>query len=267
MKIDVNTKVSRIIKHDKRAIEAIASISSHFNKLKNPILRKVLAPRVTLADAARIGNCSVDDFFAVLVDLGFEVEKAEVESKERVAGGSTKIEDAIAKKKVKTLDVRPILEKGSDPFEHIQDAFQDLQEGFVLEILNSFEPTPMIKIMEGKGVEYQVVNEENLTKTYFYKEELVPLHEPGFLNKVSEEEMNVLMEKFEGKIKEIDVRQLEMPEPMINILKEVESLPSGELLYVHHKKVPQYLLPELEERNFKVHLLELGPNNVKLLIH
>ena len=58
-----------------------------------------------------------------------------------------------------------------------------------------------------------------------------------------------------------------MPLPMVTILKELEELKENEALYVHHKKVPQYLLPELVERNFKTWIADVGENNVKLLIH
>jgi TusA-related sulfurtransferase len=68
-------------------------------------------------------------------------------------------------------------------------------------------------------------------------------------------------------IHEIDVRNLEMPLPMLTILQELESLKENEVLYVHHKKIPQYLLPELEERKFKTWITEINSENVKLLIH
>ena len=55
MIIDENTKISKIIKEKPASIEAIASLSSHFKKLHNPILRKVLASRVSVKDAAKIG--------------------------------------------------------------------------------------------------------------------------------------------------------------------------------------------------------------------
>ena len=65
----------------------------------------------------------------------------------------------------------------------------------------------------------------------------------------------------------MDVRDLEMPLPMVTILKELEELKEGNVLYVHHKKIPQYLLPELAERNFKTWIAEVDDENVKLLIH
>ncbi|MDX5436888.1 MAG: DUF1858 domain-containing protein, partial [Pontibacter sp.] len=56
MEIAANTKISAILKANPDAIEAIAAINRHFEKLRNPLLRKILASRVTIADAARIGG-------------------------------------------------------------------------------------------------------------------------------------------------------------------------------------------------------------------
>jgi uncharacterized protein (DUF2249 family) len=72
--------------------------------------------------------------------------------------------------------------------------------------------------------------------------------------------------RFAGKMKEIDVRHLEMPLPMVTILEEIEGLKEGDALYVHHKKLPQYLLPELEERNFKWASQDIDESNIKLII-
>ena len=73
MQISEKTKISALIKANPAAVEAIASISSHFEKLRNPLLRKILAPRVTIADAARMGNTSTQVFFDKLLPLGFVV--------------------------------------------------------------------------------------------------------------------------------------------------------------------------------------------------
>ena len=72
--------------------------------------------------------------------------------------------------------------------------------------------------------------------------------------------------EFIGKLKQVDVRQLEMPEPMSTILEELELLPQGNALLVEHKKVPQFLLPELEVRNFKILYNKKSENHMQLLI-
>jgi len=56
MKFNRNTRISTLIKEKEETILAIASINKHFLKLKNPVLRRVLAPRVTVADAAKVGG-------------------------------------------------------------------------------------------------------------------------------------------------------------------------------------------------------------------
>ena len=74
MKINSNTKISLIIKENEQAIEAIASINKHFLKLKNPILRKILAGRVSVADAAKVGGVDINVIFQKLMMIGFEIE-------------------------------------------------------------------------------------------------------------------------------------------------------------------------------------------------
>ena len=41
-----------------------------------------------------------------------------------------------------------------------------------------------------------------------------------------------------------------MPMPMMTILENLETLPPGKALYVHHKRIPVFLLTELKERHF-----------------
>ena len=89
----------------------------------------------------------------------------------------------------------------------------------------------------------------------------------GSVKKVSLSDLEEQRYNFKPPFRELDVRSLEMPMPMVTILRELEDLPEGEALFVHHKKVPQFLLPELEAKGMSVLISELGQDNVKLLIH
>src|SRR5690554_7608443 len=51
-------------------------------------------------------------------------------------------------KKIISIDVRPILAKGEDPFNSLQKALKKLEKEEVLEILIDFEPIPLIRIQE-----------------------------------------------------------------------------------------------------------------------
>ncbi|MBH2024552.1 MAG: DUF2249 domain-containing protein, partial [Flavobacteriales bacterium] len=64
----------------------------------------------------------------------------------------------------------------------------------------------------------------------------------------------------------IDVRELEMPGPMQAILGELEILPEGNALYIDHKRVPVYLLEELADKDFEVHIHNVAEGDVKMLI-
>src|SRR5690625_7370785 len=71
MKFNENTKISDIIQKNKSSIDAIASIAPPLKRLKNPILRKVMASRVTVREAAKMGGCTMEDFIRVLQHLGY----------------------------------------------------------------------------------------------------------------------------------------------------------------------------------------------------
>ncbi|NUM50637.1 MAG: DUF2249 domain-containing protein [Flavobacteriales bacterium] len=273
MKINKHSNIAKIIKHNKAAIEAIVSINPHFNKLKNPVLRAVLAPRITIEDAAKVGKCKISDFFEKLKPLGFEIEHEEISENINSNSSShtipTILKNAIEKNKIYELDVRPSLAKGTDPFNLIMQTLKEVPDDTALKIINTFEPIPLIKILNHKGYFSFVETINDIVYTYFIKTNQ-PVSDTtlkGIIKKVSTEEFETEKNKFLKKLKEIDVREMEMPMPMVSILSELEKLEKAEALFVHHKKIPQYLLPEIEDRNYTVLILEIEEGNVKLLIH
>lgn len=54
-------------------------------------------------------------------------------------------------KKVVTLDVRPDIRSGAEPFGKIMDALKSLKPGESLALINDFEPQPLYPILEGRG--------------------------------------------------------------------------------------------------------------------
>lgn len=55
-----------------------------------------------------------------------------------------------------TLDVRPILEQGDDPFATIRARVDALGAGETLTIVAPFLPAPLIERLKGEGFEVQV---------------------------------------------------------------------------------------------------------------
>jgi uncharacterized protein (DUF2249 family) len=264
MKVTRNTKISLILRENIDAIDTIASINKHFKKLKNPVLRRVLAPRVTVEDAASIGKVSVNEFLKKLEMIGFEVIYEEKTKFEAIK--DDKVSD-ISNLKIIQLDVRPTIESGADPFKEIMQAMKKLKNCETLEVINIFEPIPLITIFKEKGYKTwtDIVN-TNEYHTFFTKETTASHKEIVAEIPISEGSFEEKLVSFGGNIREIDVRLLEMPEPMVNILKEVETLPENYVLLVNHKKVPQFLLPELKSRNYTWMHKDIEPGLTQLLI-
>ncbi|MBK5272370.1 MAG: DUF2249 domain-containing protein [Bacteroidia bacterium] len=268
MTINANTKIATLLKHKSAALEAIVSISPKFTKLRNPILRKVIAGRTSIAMASKLGGCSVDDFFNKLEPLGFEIDKAAVaidkdDEKRPVPGFLKNIQPG----KIVDLDVRPVIETGKDPLNIILQKVKALETGYVLKIINSFEPTPLMHLLGKQGFEsYAEIISDELVHTYFYKKTDKPL---VFEDKetASSDGWDQILKRFNGKLETVDVRKLEMPLPMHTILEALETLPSDKALFVYHKRIPVFLLPELEERKFSYRIKEISDAEVHLLIY
>ena len=134
--INANTKISTLLKENPDALEAIISISSKFNKLRNPLLRKLMAARTSINMASKVGGCSVNDFFKKLEPLGFTIDK------------DAALEDSVEQKQVPffvqnihsadivELDVRTLIESGKDPLNLIMNSVKQLQPGQILKLIN-----------------------------------------------------------------------------------------------------------------------------------
>ena len=273
VKISNATKISELIKADKASIDAIAGVAKPFHRLKNPVLRKIMASRVTIAEAAKMGGCSVNDIVAALTHLGFEYEQA-MPPKETAQQPKPGWLLNARRADITWLDVRPVIESGTDPLKEILGKFKTVPEGKRLCVINSFVPTPLIHLLQQGKAESSYVDKisEDEFLTYFLKRK----------NAVEEEKENssndnvifddagsfeAVHQRFPGeKIREADVRHLEMPQPMHTILHELKTLPRDHMLYVHHKRVPVYLLEELADKHYEIHIHTIGEGDVKMIL-
>ncbi|TCK84737.1 DUF2249 domain-containing protein [Albibacterium bauzanense] len=274
MDISENTRISDLLKENKVSIDAIASLAKPLEKLKNPILRKLMASRVTIAEAAKMGGCSLQDFERVLTPLGFKFIK-NVEKEDFVEEESPNWLKNLPADHIEVFDVREILLGGQDPLKQIMQRFKSVPTGNALCIVNSFIPVPLVRLLEKDGVKsFTKTIRINEFHTYFYKvptvkETVAPA--PGTNDNIHMLDQASFQEEYnkfsEANIREIDVRALEMPGPMQTILQILPTLSTNEALYVNHKRVPLYLLEEIAGENYYVNILTLSEIDVKLLIY
>lgn len=272
MIVNAHTRISQIIRENPEAIDAIASLAKPLEKLKNPLLRKVFASRVTVSQAASMGGCTLEAFRQALEKIGFQWEEQAIEQakEESLPQWLT----TLTSQDIVEMDVRPTLEQGQDPLKDILHAYEGLQFGQALCIINSFEPIPLIQLLGKKGaMSHTIKKSDGLYYTYFLKsdqqESSTAYDEDDapaiiYCNLQKWEEMLALFP--ESKRKFVDVRHLEMPQPMHTILSILPSLAPGEALLVQHKRVPIYLLEELHDSSYRSYIYQESETEVWLLI-
>ncbi|HEY1007856.1 MAG TPA: hypothetical protein VGD92_11775, partial [Sphingobacteriaceae bacterium] len=134
LRIGPDTKIKALLAVDpERVIRALADLNVNFKKLQNPILRKLLAGRVTIADACKVARCPVPDFLQKMREIGFEANDTVHGPEEQEAGPELFAGDEIV-----DLDVRPLLAAGSDPLKQLMRMAGDLKAGQCLRVTADF---------------------------------------------------------------------------------------------------------------------------------
>lgn len=266
MIINAGTRISKILKANPDALDAIVSISPKFNKLKNPLLRKLMAARTSISMASKIGGVQVEDFFEKLKPLGFEIDEDYVDEND---GGASPMPDFVKNLKagnVVELDVRPILDEGGDPLNTIMINVNKLTPNQALKIINTFEPTPVIIILEKRGfTAYTQILSDKEVHTYLYNTS--GAEEIKADAKSDSTGFDEMLAKFENNLDIVKVEKLEPPLPMMMVLEACDNLQAGKAVYVYHKRIPVFLLPELQDRNLDYRINEIEEGDVRILIY
>ncbi len=267
--INAQTKISQLLEFNRDlVIKTLTGLNSKFSRLKNPVLRNLLIKRVSIADACKISNTDIVDFMRSMEQIGFRVGKT-MPVEADFPGVANVFEEA---RKYLELDVRPLLAQDKDPLKEILSCIKKLDENQGLKLINTFEPLPLIHLLADKGFSHRVEHaDSNTVITYFNKTQLgkeeittVPADEPT----IDDQQFDELLASFlPAQVKYLDVRELEMPKPMLAILEQAPTLVAGNALFVYHKKVPVYLLPELEKLGLQYIFKTIAPGNVNMLIY
>ena len=167
--VDGDTRIAKIIAHP-GAIEALIAVSSRFKKLKNPVLRKVMAGKVNVTMAVRISGVCVDEILDSLERIGLKVSRYRKKDSSGAPSASGESEwseeekqlffqeyGRIEPQRIYYLDARPLLEKGKEPLSAILQIVARMKAGDGLCILNSFSPEPLVPLLKKKGLDGTIV--------------------------------------------------------------------------------------------------------------
>lgn len=231
--ITAQTRVSDALSQRPELRDILPAFHPMFERLRHPVLGRVLPRLVTVADAARIAGVDLDALVAVM-NLPAGAQPPVAETRPRTAAQPAPAWLDPAREVV--LDVRPILDRGEEPMRAIFDALRGLSDGEVLTVLAPFEPVPLVGLLARQGWAAHIRWEGDRCHATFGRG--VAKTRDGavdFAERLVHGEMGWVL----------DVRGLEPPEPMRLVLAAIEGhLP---LLVLHHRE-PSLLLPLLAER-------------------
>lgn len=142
------------------------------------------------------------------------------------------------------LDVRPIMHAGGEPFQAIMEAVAALAPGQPLRLLAPFRPVPLFSVMANRGfaASDRALGEGDWEVTFSPVAAAESTEGLAFGSSPSA--------MFWGDpILELDLGDLDPPEPMVRILEALEELAPGDVLFALLAREPLFLFPELAQRH------------------
>jgi len=155
------------------------------------------------------------------------------------------------------LDVREDIRRGQEPFARIMTTVKALAPEQVLVLRAPFEPVPLLAALGKRGFAHWAEQSAPDDWTvWFYREPSAPAAVAGPPGAPAAD----------GDMAVLDVRGLEPPEPMVQILERLDALRPGQRLVVLHERRPMLLYPQLDERGFLHDTEEVERGLVRIVV-
>lgn len=183
---------------------------------------------------------------------------------------------------MKLLDVRPILQKGEEPFVAIMQAVGSLADGQGLRLLSTFKPVPLFSVLGKQGFSHEAheIGNGDWQIDFIPAEgakapsaDSLPSSPPTTPPAQKEAGAEAAKSGGDADAKDwpapalvLDNRGLMPPDPMVRTLEAIEGLADGEVLEIHNDRDPLFLYPELAERGHLAHSEASDKGGYRVLI-
>lgn len=261
--IRAQDRIHVVLQRDEKLLEVLAAASPAFEKLRNGALRRTMARLVTVEQAARIAGldpAALVDRLNRALDPSAPPPEPEAPAVAAPAEPTAPVPDAllaIPAEMTVDADVREELRAGREPFQLILDAARRTPDGGLLRVRAIFEPAPLYPVLARQGFTH-------FTERISHDDWRVWFHRAGYVPETSASEAPA--DPFDADVVILDVRGLEPPEPMVRTLEALATLPRHKTLVQLNVRVPQFLLPKIEERGFTYEVKEQSEDLVRLFI-
>jgi len=257
--------VADAIKADPGVIDRLIELDPTFRKLRNPVLRRVMARLVTFRDASRVAGLPIERLMAAVNGEDWQAEAGPDGTAPAGALAAEPVPDWMARfdrDAAEILDVRPILEAGDEPLgTAMKRAARIAEDGFFV-IEAPFDPAPLRRVLARKGF---VSYGRRIADDHW---EIVLLRDTALAaaSADADGEERTARQWRDGDETHIDVRGLDPPQPMLAILELIESGAVTGPIIVHHEREPIFLYPELAERGWRHEIVAGDPGEVRLCL-
>ncbi|HUF90990.1 MAG TPA: DUF2249 domain-containing protein [Candidatus Limnocylindria bacterium] len=259
--ISADTTIARLLDEHPELLEFLATYDAHFEKLRNRLLRRVMASRVTVAEAARMARVDPGALVSALRRAAGEAAPAEEATPAAPEAATVRTPKpaplaAIPEARHVHVDVRPDIARGDEPFAAIMAAVKALAPGQALVLHAPFEPVPLYGVLARRGLAHWTDRpaDDHWAVWFFRDGHAVPA---GAAAPPAAAVARTVT---------IDVRDLEPPQPMVLVLERLDTLADDEQLEVIHSRRPLFLYPQLDERGFAHVTDEPEPGMVRIVI-
>jgi uncharacterized protein (DUF2249 family) len=266
--ISADVTVARLLEEHPELVEVLAGYHPHFKALRNRLLRRVMAPRVTIAQAAGMAGVPVQGLLAALRSAVDEVAPTEPSppalstegrgtTDARSEGGRPAALTDVAEDRQVHIDVREDIRRGEEPLARIMAAVKTLAGEQVLVLRAPFEPIPLYDILGKRGFAHWAERHAADDWTASFYRPAAALESPAPIKGLATDSAGHIV---------LDVRGLEPPQPMVRVLEQIDHLSAGAELEVRHDRRPVFLYPQLDDRGFVHETDEPEPGLVRIRI-
>jgi uncharacterized protein (DUF2249 family) len=260
--ISRHTTLGRLLDEHPVLVDVLAGYHARFAQLRDPQTRKVMAPRVTVAQAASMAGVEPEALLDVICRaLGEPGPGPEEEGAPPAVAREPKPAalGAVPAEAIVHLDVRDDIKNGAEPFGRIMGAVKALGDDQVLVLRVPFEPFPLYQILGQRGfAHWTECRAADDWSAWFYRQAADAEPRGGAAPAPAGAR--------DPRRTVIDVRGLEPPQPMVVVLEEADRLGPGERLEVLHDRRPVFLYPQLDERGLEHQTDESEPGVVRIVI-
>jgi uncharacterized protein (DUF2249 family) len=263
-------RVSDVLARDEALVDVFVRHAAHFEKLRNVMMRRVMARLVTVEQAARIADVPVQALVRDLNEaLHIDVRPAAAEEADALPCADEDSGHRPPSLREVELDVREDMRAGREPFSRIMAAIGSLGVEEVLHLRTIFEPVPLFGLLEKRGFSHERsrIDEDDWSIWFWRTETGAGAREPDRRDpaRVGAPAPDTAGAG-ERPIVWLDVRGLEPPEPLVRTLAALESIPDGHELVQINARVPQLLFPVLAERGFACEVDDTRAGEVRVRI-